>query len=220
MTGTQLADLIGINFSTIDRSLKRASDTRLNLVLLSHKRAGQTGGDIPVFSKARVTQQLQSLKAAFGKGKNRRGPKITELTIKQLRRLIGCSETAIRSALDDPKDDRLTAYLLPQRRVSQRKEIPVFHKGTVTRDIVAIQESFGFGGKRIRPQPGEMQAAALATLIGCTRNTVIHSLENDGRLDDYVLPHKRAVGKLDVPVFDEEKVLRDIETIRSKFGKA
>jgi len=220
LTLKDLADLLGCSLMALYNSRSKNDDDRLAPYFLRYASHGKR--DRPVFDEAKVRGDLASLKEAFGKGGKRLPPQKGELTFDSLAVLVGCNSAALRWAHKKKGDSRVASYVLPHIRVVAGFDAVVFDEVKVMRDLEQLKEDFGKGGKRLPPQKGEITSSMLIDRLGCVSSTFYRSLarEGDDRLTPYVLPDVRIVQGQDTFVFDEAKVMRDLEDLKHKFGKA
>ena len=215
-----LAKLIGISRDSLERELQKGTEGIIHPYLLPHTRV-VSGGDVRVFDRAVVQRDLEKIKEAFGKGGDRLPPQDGELTTGELKSLIGCSKGTIQNELAKKNEGKLGPYLLPHTRVVSGKDVRVFDRAAVQRDLEKIKEAFGKGGDRLPPQDGELTTGQLRRLIGCSNSTIQKELskENGGRLGPYLLPHTRIIARKSARVFDENAVMGDLAQLKRAFGR-
>lgn len=217
LTTGQLANLVSLGHATPAGEV--GTDGRLTKYLLPHRRF-MNGTEILVFDEEQVRTDLASIQESFGLGGNRLPPQTGELTPPQTATLIGISATTVRSELA-LSNGRLTKYLLPQHRILSGKDVIVLDEALVRADLTSIQESFGLGGNRLPPQTGELTTRQTAKLLNVSYSGLnARIVSRDNRLTDYILPTRRIVKGVEIPVFDASLVQRDLEKLKKLFKKA
>jgi hypothetical protein len=137
----------------------------------------------------------------------------------KLAELIGIRFNTVYNCLDRKEDERLSKYLLAKVKLRGR-EIILFDRVKVLEDLEKLKEAFGLGGVRLPPQEGELTGPQLAELIGCDIKTLYTCLKREGdtRLDPYKKDEVRIVKGSETIVFEEAKVMTDLERLKEVFG--